>query len=115
MIVLTQSRSGSRGAAGIFGETPGRAELLVRSGLGMLDHLPEVPLLQVWISERFTARQHGSSRHPVRLQGMHGVIVLVRLRPGAQDLVQVSLMLSPGQDGGKPGILRQLRLADGLA
>ena len=46
------------------------------------------------IDESFAALKHSSGGNAVRLQEMHGLIVLALLRPGRQDLVEFGLVVS---------------------
>ena len=46
------------------------------------------------IDESFAALKHCPGGNAVRLQEMHGLIVLALLCPGRQDLVEFSLMVS---------------------
>src|SRR5262249_45258168 len=60
----------------------------------------------------FTASQHCPSRHPVHLQQVHGLVVLVRLRPGYQEAIEFLLVLAAGKERSKSRLLGQGRLPD---
>src|SRR5215510_3654667 len=103
--MFAQTRRGGGGTPGSLGELPGGRYLCVRSCLRMVDHIPEAPRRQMRIDEGFAALEHSPGRNPVRLQEMHGLIVLVRLRPGRQDLVEFGLVVSTREHSRKSRIL----------
>jgi hypothetical protein len=81
----------------------------------MLHHVPEAAGVEMRVDERFTARQYRPRRHAVRLQPMHRLVVRVCLCPGRQETIELILVLTAGEESGKPWILSQGRLAEGAA
>ena len=100
-VMFAQARRGGGGTPGALGESPGGRDLRVRSRLRMVDHIPEAPGRQMRIDEGFAAFEHSPGGDAVRLQEMHGLIVLALLRPGRQDLVEFGLMVSTCEYGRK--------------
>jgi hypothetical protein len=80
----------------------------------MVDYIPEAPRLKMRIYQRFTPGQHCPSGNAMRLQDMHGLIVIVLLCPVDQELIEFRLMPLTGKHGGEPGILSALWVADRL-
>src|SRR5207237_7396987 len=85
------------------------------SHLRMVDHIPEAPSRQMRIDEGFAALEYCPGRNAVRLQKMHGLIGLARLRPGRQDVVEFDQMVSTCEHSRKPRVLRQLWLPSSSA
>jgi hypothetical protein len=57
------------------------------------------------IDEDFAAFEHSPGGDAVRLQEMHGLIVLALLRPSRQDLVEFGLVVSTHEHSRKSRIL----------
>ena len=62
------------------------------------------------IDESFAALKHCPGGNAVRLQEMHGLIVLALLRPGRQDLVEFGLVVSTCEHRRKSRLLGQVGL-----
>src|SRR5215813_1236542 len=112
VVVFTQARRRGGRTPGALGEPPGGRDLRVRSYLWMVDHIPEASGREMWIDERFAALEHRPSGDAVRLQEVHGLIMLALLRPGRQNLVEFDLMVSTCEHGCKPWLPRQVGLTD---
>src|SRR4029450_10162686 len=93
-VMFAQTRRGGGGTPGALGELPGGRDLRVRSRLRMVDHIPEAPGRQMRIDEDFAAFEHSPGRDTVRLQEMHGLIVLALLRPSRRDRAEFGLVVS---------------------
>src|SRR6266702_7275939 len=108
--MFAQARRWGSGTSGAPGELPGGGDLRVRSRLRMVDHIPEAPSRQMRIDESFAALEYGRGRNAVRLQRMHGLIMLALLCPGRQDLVELGLVVSTCKPSRKSRILGQVGL-----
>src|SRR5262245_48772870 len=113
--MFAQARRWGSRTPGALGESPGGGDLRVRSCLRMVDHIPEAPGRQMRINEGFTALKHCPGGNAVRLQKMHGLIVLTLLCPGHQYLVELGLVMSTCEHSRKSRILGQVGLPYGSA